>query len=70
MKCESPFILTLYPSYYKIFLKTRNKHIWKNLKTTQILSLDIVVFSTPQITKIQVPKKLGHWQFCTRYILS
>ena len=57
--------LIRYHSYFKILLKTTNKHIWKNLKNHQILSLDIVVFSIPQIRKIQAPqKKLGHWPEC------
>ena len=43
-----------------ILLETTKKQIWKNFKTTQILSLDIVVFSTAKIGKIQAPqKKLG-----------
>ena len=31
--------LIRYHSYFKILLKTTNKHIWKNFKTTQILLL-------------------------------
>jgi len=55
------FFKTLYDSYFKILLKTINKYIWKNLKTTQVQSLDMVVFSPPQIRKIQAPyKKLEH----------
>ena len=66
MKHES-----LYHSYFKILLKTINKYIWKSLKTTQVQSLDIVVFSPPQICKIQaLYKKLEHWQFCTHFKLS
>ena len=61
MKHESPFFLTLYDSYFKILLKTISKYIWKNLKISQEQSVDIVVFSTPQIRKIQAPQeKLGH----------
>ena len=61
MKHESPFFLTFYDSYFKILLKTINTYIWKNYKTTQVQSLDTVVFSPPQIHKIQVPyKKLEH----------
>ena len=71
MKHESPFFLTLYNTYFKMLLKTINKYIWKNLKITQEQSLDIVVFSPPQICKIQTPyKKLEHLQFCIRFILS
>ena len=63
--------LTLYNTYFKILLKTINKYIWKNLKITQEQSLDIVVFCPPQIRKIQAPcKKLDHWKFCIRFILS
>ena len=70
MKHESPFFNS-YNTYFKILLKTINKYIWKKLKFTQEQSLDIVVFSPPQIRKIQVPyKKLEHWQFCTHFILS
>ena len=57
MKLEIPFFLTLYNTYIKILLKTINKYIWKNLKITQEQSLDIVVFSPPQIHKIQAPYK-------------
>ena len=49
--------LTLYNTYFKILLKTINKYIWKNLKITQEQSLHIVVFSPPQIRKIQSPYK-------------
>ena len=60
MKHGSIF-LTIYYSYFKILLKTINKYNWKNLKTTQVQSLDIVVFSPPQIHKIQAPyKKMEH----------
>ena len=71
MKHESLLFLTLYNTYFKILLKTINKYFCKNLKITQEQSLDIVVFSPPQIRKIQAPyKKLENWQFCTRFILS
>ena len=63
--------LTHYHSYFKILLKTINKYIWKNLKTTQVQSLDIVKFSAPEVHKIQAPyKKLELWQFCTRFVLA
>ena len=55
MKHESPYFNSL--QYFEILLKTINKYIWKNLKITQEQSLDIVVFSTPQILKIQAAYK-------------
>ena len=61
MKHDNPFFNSFYHSYFKILLKTISKYIWKNLKISQEQSVDIVVFSTPQIRKIQAPyKKLEH----------